>query len=176
MKDESRKLAFWLLPASPAAEFFTSLVNNLAARYDAPPFRPHLTLLGTSFDDAFDFTALEKLEAPGTVELEVDSIQQTEKYTKTLFVRFKQNAKLSAFRHTVATLLGEDDSGEYDPHLSLMYKHMPAEQKQELTRMVELPFERVAFDRLQAAEVPATIQSPEAVHAWRTVWERSLAR
>jgi len=37
-------LAYWLLPAPPAREFFRATIGRLAAQYDAPLFEPHLTL------------------------------------------------------------------------------------------------------------------------------------
>ena len=173
VKDDDHKLAFWLLPAAQAGDFFRSLVPDLAARYDAPEFQPHLTLVGGEFDDAFDFRRVETSEMRA-IELEVDNIQHSEKYTKTLFVRFKPNPELSALRESIAQLLGQENEGDFDPHVSLMYKTLPAEEKAELARTLKLPFDRVRFDVIKAVKTPAKIESPEGVHAWRTIWERPL--
>jgi hypothetical protein len=168
------KLAFWLLPAPAPRDVFRSLVHELAARYEAPEFEPHLTLCAGDFDPSFDFASVQERDLPPFIELEVDSIEQSEKYTKTLFVRFKPNAELSALRKSIADLLEEEADGSFDPHVSLMYKTMPAHDRAKLAASVALPFERVRFDRITAIKTPAQIDSPEDVHAWQTLWERSL--
>jgi hypothetical protein len=71
-------------------------------------------------------------------------------------------------------MLNEEDGGEFDPHLSLIYKTMPNQSKAQLARSLQLPFERVSFDRIKAVRTPAKIQTAEDVHAWRSLWERLL--
>jgi hypothetical protein len=158
------------------SDFFQALVSDLAARYDAPPFQPHLTLIGSDFHDAFDFSRLDEIQTPAAIELQIDSIQFSEKYTKTLFVRFQPHAELTALRAAVARAIGEDASDDYDPHVSLIYKTMPAEKKAELARNIELPFERVPFDAIKAVAVPEKIETAADVEAWRDVWQRRLVR
>src|SRR6266496_4609929 len=37
-------IAYWLIPAEPARGFFQGVINDLARRYDAPLFEPHVTI------------------------------------------------------------------------------------------------------------------------------------
>src|SRR5207253_282703 len=37
-------IAHWLIPAEPAHGFFQGVINDLARRYDAPLFEPHVTV------------------------------------------------------------------------------------------------------------------------------------
>src|SRR5438105_13365467 len=39
-------IAYWLIPAEPAHCFFQGAINDLARRYDAPLFEPHVTIHG----------------------------------------------------------------------------------------------------------------------------------
>jgi len=174
MKDETQMLAFWLLPAPPAREYFRSMIEQLAQRFDAPGFEPHLTLYGTAFDVAH-LDALGGMPTPGSVELEIERIAFSEKYTKTLFVQFKQQTRLTELSAAVARALGNENGHELNPHLSLIYKELPNEEKAELARTINLPFDRVRFDAMKAVSTPATIESREEVESWRTVWERSLS-
>src|SRR6267378_6638567 len=41
-------IAYWLIPAEPAHSFFQGVINDLARRYDAPLFEPHVTVHVTS--------------------------------------------------------------------------------------------------------------------------------
>jgi len=36
----------WLIPAETARSFFMSTIGELAARFDAPLFEPHVTIKG----------------------------------------------------------------------------------------------------------------------------------
>src|SRR5690349_18997221 len=36
--------AYWLIPAEPTRSFFQEVINDLARRYDAPFFEPHVTV------------------------------------------------------------------------------------------------------------------------------------
>ncbi len=45
-------VAYWLTPAEPARSFFASTIAELAARFDAPSFEPHVTIYaGEKGDD-----------------------------------------------------------------------------------------------------------------------------
>ena len=172
MKDESRLLAFWLLPAPPAQEYFRSLNQELAERYDAPRFEPHLTLYAAVFDDALRADALEQIASRSSMELEISGIDYSDKYTQTLFIRFAKNNSLTELRAAVAEVLGEKDTADFEPHLSLIYQSMPAPEKAELARNLALPFERVLFEGMKVVSTPATIASAEDVQAWKTWWEQ----
>ena len=37
-------IAYWLIPSEPALSFFQRIINDLACRYDAPVFEPHVTI------------------------------------------------------------------------------------------------------------------------------------
>ena len=174
MKDENRILALWLVPAPTAREFFHSLIAGLAQRFDAPAFEPHLTLFGTAFDDAVDFHSLDAVPLPDFIELEVDGIEFSDRFTKTLFVRFERTAELMDLKDVVSRSLGDQNRDELDPHLSLLYRTMPNEQKAELARTITLPFDRVRFDSMKAIRTPATIESRAGVEAWQTLWGKSF--
>ena len=172
VEDENRKLAFWLLPAAPAKQFLRSLIDDLAARYDAPSFEPHLTLGSTDFDGRFDFARLDRMQLPDSIELQVDCIQHSEKYTKTVFVRFQSTNDLLALRTTVS---GET-TDDFEPHLSLIYKTMPAEMREELARRIDLPIARVRFDGINAISTAVPLKSAEQIKAWQSLWQRNLGQ
>src|SRR5207245_11264891 len=46
-------IAHWLIPGEPAHSFFQGAINDLARRYDAPLFEPHVTIhVGANHIDA----------------------------------------------------------------------------------------------------------------------------
>jgi hypothetical protein len=48
-------IAYWLIPSEPAHSYLQSLINQLARRYNAPVFEPHVTVhVGVNCADAVD--------------------------------------------------------------------------------------------------------------------------
>jgi hypothetical protein len=176
VKDDAQLLAFWLTPAEPGRGFFHSVVDDLAARYDAPVFEPHLTLFSTGFDHAFDFAPLEQIPMPHEIELKIDSVQHSDRYTKTLFVRFPPSAELMVLRRDLAKAAGQELPEDYDPHVSLIYKEISPNERSDLAGSIEFPFEFVRFDAVKAISSPAKIESGAEVKAWRSLWERKFAK
>jgi 2'-5' RNA ligase len=176
MDDRKRKLAFWLMPAGEAKSFFASLVDDLARRLDAPAFEPHVTLQGGEIEEQRAVRLLENVATSSApLPLQISGIEFSEKYTKTLYVQFRPSADASAMSNSIAEALGSDSGYKFDPHLSLLYKAMPEAQKEEIAREITIPFQQVRFDAVALVSVPASIEGPEDVHAWRTIAERPLA-
>ena len=171
MTADKQKLAFWLMLSADAKPFFVSLVEELARRLDAPVFEPHVTLQGAEMDLGEALALMEKVAANHSpLELQIAGIECSEKYTKTLYVQFRQSDEASAISDAIAS-----DSGyEFDPHLSLLYKTMAEAQKEELAREITIPFAQVRCDAVKLVSVPRPIKGPEDVDAWRVLAEQPL--
>src|SRR5947199_10754697 len=53
-------IAYWLIPAEPAHSSFQIAINDLARRYDAPLFEPHVTIhVGVNHIDAAEHALSE---------------------------------------------------------------------------------------------------------------------
>ena len=174
MDQTSQRLAFWLVPAAREQEFFDSLVLDLAIRFDAPIFEPHLTLCDGGLEEAAARKVLAEFPASPTYELDVGSIQVCARFTKTLFVRFRLSDELNQLRQSVGEALRLPKSADFDPHLSLLYKEMADEKKNELRETITLPFERVSFTGLALIAHPVKITTRADVEAWRVLARRSL--
>ena len=90
-------LAFWLIPAEPARSFFRSLISDLATRFDSPVFEPHLTLYVTTPENENAGELLERgLGNSKPHRLSISSIDFSDKFTKTLFVQFRNDMELDS--------------------------------------------------------------------------------
>ena len=168
-------VTYWLCLAEPERSQFARLIGDLAVRFDAPTFEPHVTIHATSANRENPGTVLEKmLKGRGPYRLSVRGLDYSDKYTKTLFVQLAPDAALAQ--------LGEDlrrasvSPGDYrlNPHVSLLYKTMDEETKRRLTTSIILPFTAVNFSRVKAVLSPAEIKSRADVEAWRLIAECSL--
>lgn len=155
---------YWLIPAEPYQGLFSELIRILARQFDAPRFEPHLTL-----GPAPAFARLRRgrqdrpLPKRAPIRLRVREIACSNKYTKTLFVRFDPNESL---RKLVVDLGGKPVR---DPHLSLIYKQLPTAIKREVAATIELPFRSVVFDAVKIANCVSPTETGRDVESWRIV-------
>jgi 2'-5' RNA ligase len=170
--DDSRTaLTYWLLPAQPAREFFRETIGRLAAECDAPLFEPHLTLaVGPESMEQAQRILSDVAVAP--IELHVSGVHYTSKFTKTLFVRFDSTPALERLRNSLGLEL---KATPFDPHVSLLYKTLPAEKQSELAATIHLPFQSVRFDALEIVRCRVAVTTAADVADWETIGVRQFA-
>ncbi|HEY1770381.1 MAG TPA: hypothetical protein VGG02_09010 [Chthoniobacterales bacterium] len=150
-------IVFWLIPAEPARTFFLETIRRLAAEHDAPTFEPHLTLgLGSA-------EQLSKVDVR-PFDLRINGVDWSEKFTKTLFVRFELEPSLAQLRASLKL-----ESAGYGPHVSLLYRALPDATKRRLAGSISLPFSSVVFNTITTVRCPDRTTSREDVEAWATI-------
>jgi 2'-5' RNA ligase len=168
-------IAHWLIPAEPAHRFFQDLINDLARRYDAPVFEPHVTIyVGANSTDAVNTTLSKAARDCKRIMLQALEVSHSDEFIKTLFVEFGLNTKLRQLNQVIRS--AARDSSDYDlkPHLSLLYKRMSVQTRRQLARSIEVPFSQVVFDSLKAVRCISPTRSRADVEAWRVVDEKPL--
>ena len=169
MEASPKQLAFWLRPAAREREFFQDLIERLAFQLDAPVFEPHLTLFGGVANRDRTLQLFRKFSIPTRCELEIEGVRFSERYTQTLFVRFHLSDKLSELRRALAEALELKPEDNFEPHLSLLYKEMPLQEKEELAKGITIPFQSVSFEGLKGIAHPPVIATRTDVEAWREI-------
>lgn len=167
-------VAFWLLPERRAAEFFSAMVHDLAAEFDAPPFEPHVTVFVAQLEPAAAVGALEQISVPSPLELQLERIAHSAEFTKTLFLQFRPHAQLQQLNDRIRALLCTNKPYELNAHLSLIYKNMTEPIRAGLATKIAVSFESIAFDRLRVITGPDRTETRSDVEAWQTVAERNL--
>jgi hypothetical protein len=157
------KIILWLTPAEAACTFFCDTIRRLALDHDAPLFEPHLTL------GPGDPSQLRAISA-APITLPIIGLDYSDRFTKTLFVRFELTTPLVQLRRS----LGMEAAG-YDPHLSLLYQRLSDSTKRQLATTLTPPFSTVTFNAIAAIRCPAEVFSRADVEAWVTVSTKTLA-
>ena len=163
-------IAYWLIPCETAHSFFQRMINDLARRYDAPIFEPHVTVhVGADQTDSAA-KALEKVASKcGLVRQTPLRIDQSAEFIKTLFVQFAMTAELGKINGVIRHEANDSSQYELKPHLSLLYKNLAAADRRELAVSINLPLRKVTFDAIKAVRCVSPTKSRADVEAWRVV-------
>ena len=168
-------IAYWLIPTEPARSSFRSLIHQLAQRYNAPVFEPHVTVhVGANCTDVVEGVLSAAARDSEPIVLQPLEVSNSSEFIKTLFVQFALSAKLQKLNQSIRTAAKDLSDYQLDPHLSLLYKRMSIQDRRLLTHSIEVPFPEVAFDSLKAVQCISPTQSRADVEAWRVVAEKPL--
>jgi 2'-5' RNA ligase len=168
-------VTYWLCPAEPTRTYFATIINDLAAKFGAPAFAPHVTLYVTDAANENPNAVFEHvLKDRGRYRLAVRSVDHSNKFTQTVFVQFALETELARLSSDLRRASAGQDDYELNPHLSLIYKKMPTETKLQIANSLCLPFTEVEFDLVKAVISPAKIETNDDVNSWRVVATQRL--
>jgi 2'-5' RNA ligase len=163
-------IAYWLIPAEPAHSFFHRVIDDLARRYEAAAFEPHVTLhVGADRADSAKRALAEPTRYCTPIKLKPLRIQQSDEFVKTLFVQLAPSAELRQLNEIIRDAAKDSSQYELKPHLSLLYNKMEAAVRRELAASIVVPFYQITFDRIKAVRCVSPAQSRADVESWRVI-------
>jgi 2'-5' RNA ligase len=167
--------AYWLIPTEPAYCSFQGIINDLARRYEAPVFEPHVTIhIEADHADAASRALAGAVHECARITLDPTRIDQSDEFTKTLFVKFAMTAELRQLNEVIRNTAHDSAHYELKPHLSLLYKKMAAETRRDLAASIKVPLQEVTFGAVKAVRCISPTQSRADVEAWRVIEAVSL--
>lgn len=170
--DQNREeiIAYWLLPAEPAREYFSSIIGDLAKRHHAPSFEAHLTIFIAPSSQLTAATALrETIADVQPIRLPVRGVGYSDAFTKTVFVEFDSTSALREIAAAFRRKMPSPGDDELNPHLSLIYKTMSHVEKERIAKsLLSLPSE-VEFNCAKGILCRVPIETRADVESWRTV-------
>jgi 2'-5' RNA ligase len=168
-------IAYWLIPTEPARSYFQNIVNDLAKRYAAPEFEPHVTVhVGVDCTETVDEVLSKAGRSSKKIPLQILNVSSSSEFIKTLFVHFTRSTQLQQLNQSIRTAAQDSSDYQLSPHLSLMYKRTSIQDRRLLTHSIEVPFFEVTFDSLKAVRCVSPTRSRADVEAWRVVAEKPL--
>jgi len=166
-------MVYLLLLAKPERELFCDVVRILRKQFRTPHFEPHLTLLVTTKDQSSPSKVLRSVQAR-PIRLAARGVAFSEKFTKTLFVRFKSSPQLRKLVVDLGRAAKTRAKAPSDPHVSLLYKKISRATKKELAKVIRLPFRSVRFDSIAAVRLTLPVRTAADVQKWKIVAKKSL--
>lgn len=168
-------IVYWLIPSQPARSYFQNLINDLAERYNAPEFEPHVTVhAGVDCTDTADEVLSKAVRGCERIVLQPLEVNGSSEFTKTLFVRFAVTTQLQRLNQSIRSAAQNSSDYQLNPHLSLLYKTISTQDRHLLTHSIDVPFPEVMFGSLKAVRCVSPTQSRADVEAWRVVAEKPL--
>jgi len=159
-------VAYWLLPETAAREVFAEKIHELARRFEAPVFAPHVSVFIAPENSAHPAEILRELGAV-TIKLTIHSIRFSEQFTKTLFVQFERSVPLQELGDRIWKASEAPERYVIDPHLSLLYASPAAEEKKALIDEIRFPFREVGFSSICAMRCARPTATVAEVKQWR---------
>jgi hypothetical protein len=162
--------SYWLVPAEPVAAMLRARIAELAARYDAVAFEPHVTLYTGPSDDREVAQTMDFLRGSfRPLRLVPFVIAQSSLLTKTLYIRLELSDELASLAGTLkGRALQSSNSTLGDPHVSLLYKAIAEEERVRLAAEIALPAPFVG-DGITVIETEVPIDNLEQIRRWRFV-------
>ena len=161
-------ISFWLLPAEPDLQLLTALINQLADKYNAPRFVPHVTLLVSHL--AEDESATQLLESAvkgiSPPNLEILGLGHDPDRFKSVFIRLNSEPILPLNAALRASCRYSADY-QLHAHLSLLYLQLPFVEKLSLISDLQLSQSRLYFDSVAAVRPGYGQRSFDDVEQWR---------
>jgi 2'-5' RNA ligase len=169
-------IAYWLIPSERAYTFFQQIINDLARRYDAPVFEPHMTVhVGADQAGAAEKALGEAARECKPIGLTPLGIDQSDEFIKTLFVQFAMSAELRQINDMIREAANDSSQYELKPHLSLLYKNLAVATRRELAASINVPLSEVTFDAIKAVRCLSPTKSGADVEAWHVVAGATLS-
>src|SRR6201991_4969600 len=97
-------IAYWLIPSEPSRSYYQSLIYDLAERYNAPKFEPHVTVhVGVDCTDTVDEVLSKAARGCERIVIQALEVSGSSEFTKTLFVHFAMTTELHRLNHSIRT-------------------------------------------------------------------------
>jgi 2'-5' RNA ligase len=169
------EFTLWLTPREPLRSLLRSTIRQLAARFEAVEFEPHVTVFcGPSTDIEARAVARRIAGQFSPIELTADRLDHSESYTKTLFVQFRNSAPLRQIFETATAQYSRPSNYILNPHLSLIYKKISEDCRRALCGTLDMPIASYRFDRVRMIETELPIEDDGPVRRWRVVCDEPL--
>ncbi len=168
-------IAYWLMPEPLAHEYFASLISDLAGRFDAPLFEPHLSIYVEDTSYGHATRVIKEVAAEfDQIQMSVAGLRFSEEFWKTVFVQFFASPALTRLSEAIQSRSADAAGYHLDPHLSLIYKTMAAADKNKLAASLRLPFDEVIFDSVAVISAPNKTETRAGIESWEKISERPL--
>lgn len=133
------KYSVWIIPPQPVFDELSKVILDLTIEYNAPIFKPHMTVLGNIDRELGNIQKAAKTVAKGTekLSLSLGPISFSTTYYQSVLVGVNSTAQLMKLNLDIKKLLDIENS-VFMPHISLMYGDHDMETREKIAAKIKL--------------------------------------
>lgn len=168
------RVSYWLVPVAADKRRLQRVINEMAARFDAPVFEPHVTLYSgemAHIEDAAD--VLEGIAGEFPIVLHSSGMGHSDQFTKTLFMEFAPAFALNQISDDLKSFAKAQNEYTLNPHVSLLYAPISRDIREALARELVVP-KVVRFDSIKAVATGDRTQTKSDVEQWQSLAARVI--
>lgn len=128
--------SIWLMPDKKCAKKVNKIINNLSKKYNTPPFKPHVTLIGDCKKEKFNQLSLilKKEKAFFPLKIFLRNFSYKDFFFQSLYIKVKKNYNLVKTRNILIKILKINSKRIYEPHMSLIYSRLKVSEKKKIIK------------------------------------------
>lgn len=163
-------ISFWLMPAEPARQELTLLINFLADKYHAPRFLPHVTVLSMQLPKNQTPQQILQTSTSGFAPFKLDilGLEHGPDRFKSIFVRLNSRPIMPLY-DTLRASCRNPGNYRLDAHLSLLYLLLPVAERITLVSKLKIPQGPLFFDTITAVTPGRNQRSFADVEKWQCI-------
>lgn len=161
--------AIWLLPEKNDQYYLQKTIKKLSEKYNAPIFKPHLTIYGKVGVNIQFLKNIVKEIIFGIKPFYVkySSIEHSNDFWKTVFLSIEENLSLKLINNGLRKNLNKFGKYTFHPHISLIYKKMNNSDKKNLVSKLYIK-KKFLFNRI------LIIKFSENIDKWKPIYVHYL--
>lgn len=163
-----QEVSLWLVPQPEDAAYLQGIIDQLAEKYQAPRFSPHVTLAGRlQVSEQYQSSLSDLAAATPILQLHNQGLDHSATLFRTVYIRTSLADSLVTLREQVYELWPENAVKPFMPHISLIYKELTSSERQLIIQALKIK-ETFIFDTL-AVVSPQQPGEWTAVETWQTL-------
>lgn len=161
--------AIWLTFSKSDRDYLKNVIDTISKKYNSPKFEPHITVYGliNSKLDLINNVINEVAQNCNSFVVKKSNVSHSEELWKTIFIELKMNQQLKLVNENLQKHFEKILKYEFNPHISLIYKILPKEEKIKIINELNLKNEFVV-DTIAVQEFFSDIEK------WKIVKKHEL--
>jgi len=166
--------AIWIRPTGEALRRIDEAIHVVRRRYEGPPVKPHVSLLGgvETTKEQVELKLRQLAHRLRPFEIRLGRIDWRPEYYRALFVTAELTDTLAQAHRLTAEIFERESADDFEPHVSLAYGDLQERLQSELARDIGDSID-VSFTASAIGMANSTSDRP--ITDWRVINEASFA-
>ena len=162
-------LVIWFLFDKSDEEYLSQIIKELSNCHNSFSFRPHITAHGIINIDIQKISKIiiDTVKEIKPFTIEIDKVSYSDDFWKTLFIDICPNKNIIEINKKLKNNLPLIEPYDFSPHISLMYKKINGNKKQEIAKTINVK-KRFKISKLSLQKFSNNINE------WDTIQEYPL--